>query len=124
MPHVRCIRNVKLEVVLPNGSKRVRKFAYGRWYETDVIEEVDDKYINIVLSNGQRIDGVQKRLFENQGTPTKRVDMVAIPQEKVEEVPRVEELKKTDESGNSVKNLINLGLITGRTKDTEDAGES
>lgn len=68
MAQIRCIRNVKLEVV-KDGVVSDRNFYYGEIYRAKRWETIDNDYINIELADGTRIEGILTAMFENFGTP-------------------------------------------------------
>jgi hypothetical protein len=67
MSKIRCICNIELTVVQPDGVEAQRFFEYGCIYNASLWKVHDDNYITIQLSDGTLIPGVIKNVFENMG---------------------------------------------------------
>ena len=62
--NIRCVKNCMLNVSR-NGSEEIEeKFVFGRWYDADYIEEIDNEYINIHFKDGSVLYGIQRGIFE------------------------------------------------------------
>jgi len=72
---IRAVKNINLDVTHEDGSVETQSFSYGRYYPAKLIEILmdDPEYTNIILEDDSRIDGVSRHVFENFGTPIKRI---------------------------------------------------
>lgn len=68
-PKVRCVKNVRLEVVRENDQTENKLFSYGKYYLANLIQEIqgDEEYWNIFFEDGSRVEYVSRHIFENFG---------------------------------------------------------
>jgi len=94
MSKVRCIHSSQLDVVSPGGLTSRVVFSFGDIYNAQQLEVLPDDYVNVVLANGNRIDGVHKSVFENLGAPIVVITQpVEVPHNDVVDAPEnVEEV--------------------------------
>lgn len=91
MGKVRCVANVELDVVQPNDDVVRKVFAFGEIYNAERIELVEKDYVNVILSNGLRIEGVNKKVFENMGVDTIQLyNQESVAPNEVIEAPKYE----------------------------------
>lgn len=116
-PKVRCVNTLILEVQRGDNKNENILFSYGQYYNAQKVEflEDDPEYINVVLENGDRIDGVSRDVFEIFGAPVEVVKSTV--KENVE--------SKKEEEEEYDKSLIDLytSTIDNTTPTTEEKTE-
>jgi len=115
MSKVRCIHSSQLHVMSPDGETSCIVFSFGEIHNAQQLEVLPDDYVNVVLANGNRIDGVHKSVFENLGAPiVVMAPTVEVPHNDVVDAP---------ENIEEVPPFIMEGTILGDDDDVDGADE-
>lgn len=97
--HIRFIKNVKVELTKPDGTKQEKTFRFGECYAAISIQRYDD-YVTVCLKDGDLIEGITASVFENYNVPTIDVEqpkvtrVVVKPKREVSSKQTKEILKK------------------------------
>jgi hypothetical protein len=113
------VANVELDVTQPNGDVVRKVFGFGEIYDVEHIEIFDNDYANVLLVDGSRIDGVNRKVFENLG----KVEMLQLYNEEpvatneVVEAPTLPE----DETDDSIMIPLEGTILSMEDEEEDDA---